>query len=67
MFEETKWERLPIHGSATESNAAGIVVTRKGAERFARENMPRDLRRAGFAGYVVRGNFVNAWFINYAK
>ena len=60
-------ERLTIQGSATPSNPAGIVVSRAGALSYARRNMPRDLRKAGFIASVARGYYGDYWVINYGK
>lgn len=58
-------EKMKIRGSETLDNPAGVVVTRAGAERFARQNMPRDLLRAGFEAYVTAG--ARGWNICYGK
>ena len=62
---EAMKEKIKIRGSETPDNPAGIVVTRAGAERFARQNMPRDLQRAGFDAYVTAG--ARGWNILYGK
>lgn len=56
--------KRPIAGSQTADNPAGILVTEKGAMRWARENMPRDLKRAGFVPSVFNGE--RGWRINYS-
>lgn len=57
--------RMKIRGSETLDNPTGIVVTEAGALRFARANMPADLRRAGFVASVFPG--ARGWSINYGK
>ena len=58
-------KRQKIAGSETPDKPAGIVVTRAGAERFARQNMPADLKKAGFKPVVFDGE--RGWRINYGK
>lgn len=57
--------KMKIRGSETPDNPAGIVVSEKGALRFAEQNMPEDLRRAGFVASVFPG--ARGWSINYGK
>jgi hypothetical protein len=65
-------QKLPIGGSAT-LDSAGIFVTEKGAIRFARQSMPRDLKAAGFVAGIVRGQeafegrYRDCWRVNYGK
>jgi len=40
--------RMKIRGSETLDFPQGRIVTRKQAERIAEQDMPRDLRTAGF-------------------
>ena len=62
-----KNEKLIIKGSATLDQPQGIVTTRSGALRFARSNMPTDLKFAGFVAMVQRGFYGDYWVIGYAK
>lgn len=57
--------KMKIRGSETPDNPEGIVVTEAGALRFAKANMPADLKRAGFVPSVVAG--ARGWSINYGK
>lgn len=57
--------KMKIRGSETPDNPAGIVVSEKGALKFAQQNMPKDLRRAGFVASVFPG--ARGWSINYGK
>lgn len=58
-------QKMKIRGSETLDRPGGLVVTRAGAEKFARQNMPRDLLRAGFESYVTEG--ARGWNICYGK
>lgn len=55
--------KMKIRGSETPDNPEGIVVTEAGALRWAKQNMPKDLKRAGFVPSVVAG--ARGWSINY--
>ena len=72
LSELDAMEKRFIRGTAT-LDQPGILCTRAGAERFARQNMPRDLRKAGFLAYVCAGQEVHngryrdCWNINYGK
>lgn len=44
-----------ICGSETLDHPNGIVVTMKQAEIIAKNNMPKDLQKAGFTSYIVNG------------
>jgi hypothetical protein len=55
--------KMKIRGSETPDNPEGIIVTEAGALRFAKQNMPADLKRAGFVASVVAGS--RGWSINY--
>lgn len=64
--------KLPIAGSAT-LDSPGRFVSRAGAERFARSNMPRDLKAAGFVAEIAQGREVfdgryrDCYRVNYTK
>ena len=60
-------EKLTIKGTATPDHPQGIVTTRTGALRFARSNMPPDLKLSGFVAMVQRGFYGDYWVIGYAK
>lgn len=57
--------KMKIERSETPDNPEGIVVTEAGALRFARQNMPSDLKKAGFVASVFPG--ARGWVINYGK
>lgn len=59
----SKQLKMKIRGSETPDNPEGIVVTEAGALKFAKQNMPNDLKRAGFVPSVVAG--ARGWSINY--
>jgi hypothetical protein len=54
-----------ILGTETLDHPNGTLTTRKGAEKFAKQNMQADLRRAGFDWFVV--DTVRGWRIMYGK
>jgi hypothetical protein len=56
--------KMKIERSQTPDNPEGIVVTEAGALRFARQNMPSDLKKAGFVASVFPG--ARGWVINYS-
>ena len=56
-----------IKGTNTPTNPAGIVVSKAGAMRFARSNMPPDLKKAGFVATVQKGFYGDYWIVGYAK
>lgn len=60
-------EKLKIRGTETLDHPGGLVASREGALRFGRQNMPKDLARAGFACSVARGFYGDYWVINYSK
>lgn len=55
--------KMKIRGSETPDNPDGLIVTEAGALRWAKQNMPKDLKRAGFVPSVVAGT--RGWSINY--
>ena len=55
--------KMKIRGSETLDNPEGLIVTEAGALRWAKQNMPKDLKRAGFVPSVVAG--ARGWSINY--
>ena len=55
--------KMKIRGSETPDNPEGLIVTEAGALRWAKQNMPKDLKRAGFVPSVVAG--ARGWSINY--
>lgn len=61
----SKIGKMKIERSETPDNPEGIVVTEAGALRFARQNMPSDLKKAGFVASVFPG--ARGWVINYGK
>lgn len=64
--------KYPIAGSGT-IDSDGIFVTEKGAQLYARKNMPSDLKAAGFSASVNLGTDIyngkrrSAWIVNYGK
>jgi len=58
-------EKMKIEGSQTPDNPQGMIVTEAGALRFAKQNMPGDLKKAGFVASVFPG--ARGWVINYGK
>lgn len=58
-------KRMKIRGSETPDHPEGIVVSRKQAERIAANNMPKDLKAAGFESYVTDG--ARGWNLCYGK
>ena len=61
----SKIAKMKIERSETPDNPEGMVVTEAGALRFAKQNMPSDLKKAGFVASVFPG--ARGWVINYGK
>ena len=61
----SKVGKMKIERSETPDNPEGIVVTEAGALRFAKQNMPNDLKKAGFVASIFPG--ARGWVINYGK
>lgn len=59
--------KMKIKGTETLDNPEGLIVTEAGALRFAKSNMPNDLKKAGFVPSVKRGEYGDYWVINYGK
>lgn len=57
--------KLKICGTETLDRPQGLVCTKRQAERFASQYVPRDLRRIGFRIRVVRGS--RGWVVNVAR
>lgn len=72
MLQTRHKPRLPLAGSAT-LDQDSIMVTAMGALQWARANMPRDLRHAGFIATVTRGKEAHqgryrpCWRVCYGK
>lgn len=51
-------ERLPVYsdGTGRELVKPGACMTREQCRRYGDQNMPRDLRRAGFRTHVFRSD-----------
>jgi len=60
----SKITKMKIERSETPDNPEGMVVTEAGALRFAKQNMPSDLKKAGFVASVFPG--ARGWVINYS-
>lgn len=58
-------EKMKIRGSETPDNPNGRVVTRAQALRIARQQMPADLKAAGFVPVVTAG--ARGWNLFCAK
>lgn len=57
--------KMKIEGSETPDRPEGMIVTEAGALRFAKSNMPSDLKKAGFSASVFEGR--RGWVVNYGK
>ena len=60
-------KRQKIAGTETIDHPEGMITTHAGALRFARRNMPADLKRAGFVATVCDSMHGPWWRINYGK
>jgi hypothetical protein len=58
-------KKMKIRGSETLDRPQGEIVTRKQAERIAKQRMPNDLKAAGFQSCVVETS--RGWDLQYGK